>query len=82
MPTTSKDRARKDEGVRCLFRGYLRYATVFGVVIVESAGVFRYGGFSFYAGIDVSYYIRELVIASACYMSVELSLLTLRERSR
>jgi hypothetical protein len=37
MPTISKDRTREDEGVRCLFRGYLRYATVFGVVIMESA---------------------------------------------
>ena len=48
MPTRSRDSTRKDEGVRCLFRGYLRYATVFGVVIVESAvgvplrWVFRY----------------------------------------
>jgi hypothetical protein len=48
MPTTSKASIRKDEGARCLFRGYLRYATVFGVVIVESAvgvplrWVFRY----------------------------------------
>ena len=50
MPTRSKDSTRKDEGVRCLFRGYLRYATVFGVVIVESGDdvpprrVFRYAG--------------------------------------
>jgi hypothetical protein len=44
------DVTRKDEGVRCLFRGYLRYATVFRVVIVESGvgvplrRVFRYEG--------------------------------------
>lgn len=37
MPTTSKDSIGEDEGLRCLFRGYLRYATVFCVVIVESA---------------------------------------------
>mgnify|MGYP003624114239 CR=1 FL=1 len=46
MPTTSQDNTRKDEGVRCLFRGYLRYATVVSVVIGESAVAFRYGGFS------------------------------------
>jgi hypothetical protein len=37
MPTTNKDGTRKKEGMRCVFQGYISHATVFGVVIVESA---------------------------------------------
>jgi hypothetical protein len=50
MATLSKDSTREDEGFRCLFRGYLCYATIFRVVIVESVvgvplrRVFRYEG--------------------------------------
>lgn len=55
MPTTCKNRARKDKRVRYLFRGYLRYATVVGVVVVESAAGVPLRRVLRYEGMDVTY---------------------------